>query len=359
MILRGMVLALGLAIIAGTLSACGGRPAAAAFVPPPTLVQVAEVRSAPVEDASEFMATVESLSSTAIKPEVSGVVTKVLVKSGDRVVQGTPMFQIDPSRQEASVSSQDAARAAQEAATTYAKQQLDRAHTLFAAGASSQQELEQAQANYDAAAAQLTALKARLQQERVTLQYYEVRAQAAGSVGDVPIRVGTRVTTDTVLTTIDMNQSLEVNVPIPVERSHDLRMGLPLQLLDSQGNKLATTQIVFISPRVDDQTQSILVKGRLAGDGVLRSSQLVRARVIWKTAPAVTIPILSIVRVNGQPFVFVARQKDGKLVAEQRMVQLGQMFGNDVLLLTGPAPGERIVVSGVQKLDNGAPIRIS
>jgi RND family efflux transporter MFP subunit len=342
------------------MSACGGSPAAAARpAPPPTLVQVAEIRSTRVEDASEYMATVQSLSSTAVKPEVSGVVTRVLVRSGDRVAPGTALFQIDPSRQEASVSSQDAARAAQEAGTTFAKQQLDRARTLFAAGASSQQELEQAQANYDSANAQLTALKARLQQERVTLQYYEVRAQAAGSVGDVPIRVGTRVTTDTVLTTIDLNQSLEVNVPIPVERSRDLRLGLPMQLIDSQGNKLASTEIVFISPSVDQQTQAILVKGRLTGDGLLRSSQQVRARVVWKTAPAVTIPILSVVRVNGQPFVFVAEQKDGRLVAGQRLVRLGAIVGNDVLLVSGPAPGERIVVSGVQKLDNGAPIRIS
>jgi RND family efflux transporter MFP subunit len=352
--------ALGLSLALGVMPACGGSQAAAARpAPPPTLVQVAEIRSTPVEDASEYMATVQSLSSTSIKPEVSGVVTKVFVRSGDRVAPGAPLFQIDPSRQQASVSSQDAARAAQEAAATYAKQQLERARTLFAAGASSQQELEQAQANYDSAEAQLTALKARLQQERVTLQYYEVRAQAAGVVGDVPIRVGTRVTTDTILTTVDLNQSLEVDVPVPVERSQDLKPGLPMQLLDSQGNKLASTQVSYISPRVDDQTQSILVKGRLTGDGVLRSSQLVRARIVWKTMAAVTIPVLSVVRINGQPFVFVAEQKDGRLTAAQRLVRLGQIVGNDVLLLSGPAAGERIVVSGVQKLDNGAPIRIS
>ncbi len=350
----------GLAIAAGAASACGGGPAAAARIgPPPTLVQVAEIKSSPVEDASEYMATVRSLSSTTVKPEVSGFVTNVLVKSGDQVRPGAALFQIDPSRQAASVSSQDAARAAQDAATTYAKQQLDRARTLFSAGASSQQELDQAEANYQSAEAQLSALKARLRQEQVTLQYYEVRSQAAGTVGDVPIRVGMRVTTDTILTTIDLNQSLEVDVPVPVERSRELGLGLPLQLLDGDGKVLVATTISFISPRVDDQTQSILVKGRLTGDGRLRSSQLVRGRVVWKTAPAVTIPILSVVRINGQPFVFVAEQKDGKLVAGQRLVRLGQIVGNDVLLLHGAAPGERIVVSGVQKLDDGAPIRTS
>ncbi|MCX6538511.1 MAG: efflux RND transporter periplasmic adaptor subunit [Acidobacteria bacterium] len=342
------------------MSACGtGRAAPPPLQMPATLVQIAAVQSASIDDASTYVATVQSLSSTSIKPEVSGEVTRILVRSGDRVGPGTPLFEIDPSRQQASVSSQDAARAAQDAATIFAKQQLDRAKTLFAAGASSQQELDQAQANYDAAMAQLTSLKARLQQERVTLKYYEVDAPGAGTVGDVPIRVGMHVTSDTVLTTIDQNQALEVYVPVPLERSRDLRLGLPLQILDGQGTLLAAAQVTFISPRVDDQTQSILVKARLAGDGQLRSSQLVRARIVWRKIEALAIPVLSVVRINGQPFVFVAQEKDGRLVASQRQVQLAQIMDNSVVVTSGLTSGERIVVSGVQKLDNGVPIRTS
>ena len=326
---------------------------------PATLVQIAAVRSAPIDDASTYVATVQSLSSTSIKPEVSGEVTRILVKSGDRVGPGTPLVEIDPSRQQASVTSQDAARAAQDAAAVFAKQQLDRARTLFAAGASSQQDLDQAQANSDAAIAQLTSLKARLQQERVTLRYYEVDAPGAGTVGDVPIRVGMHVTSDTVLTTIDLNQALEVYVPVPLERSRDLELGLPMQILDGTGTLLASAQVTFISPRVDDQTQSILVKARLAGDGHLRSSQLVRARIVWRKVEALAIPVLSVVRINGQPFVFVAQEKDGRLVATQRLVRVAQIVDNDIVVTSGLTPGERIVVSGVQKLDNGMPIRTS
>lgn len=326
---------------------------------PATLVQIAAVQSASIDDASTYVATVQSLSSTSIKPEVSGEVTRILVRSGDRVRPGTPLVEIDPSRQQASVTSQDAARAAQDAATVFAKQQLDRAKTLFAAGASSQQDLDQAQANSDAAIAQLTSLKARLQQERVTLKYYEVHAPGAGTVGDVPIRVGMHVTSDTVLTTIDLNQALEVYVPVPLERSRDLKLGLPLQILDGEGTLLASAQVTFISPRVDDQTQSILVKARLAGDGQLRSSQLVRARIVWRKVEALAIPVLSVVRINGQPFVFVAQEKDGRLVASQRQVRVAQIVDNDIVVTSGLTPGERIVVSGVQKLDNGMPIRTS
>jgi len=351
----GLLVASALAV-----ASCGaGRAAPPPQQMPATLVQVAAVQSASIDDASTYVATIQSLSSTSIKPEVSGEVVRILVKSGDRVAPGAPLVEIDPSRQQASVTSQDAARAAQDAATVFSKQQLDRAKTLFAAGASSQQELEQAQANYDAAMAQLAALNARLKQERVTLKYYEVDAPGAGTVGDVPIRVGMHVTSDTVLTTIDLNQSLEVYVPVPLDRSRDLKLGLPMQILDGQGTLLASAQVTFISPRVDDQTQSILVKARLAGDGRLRSSQLVRARIVWRKVDALAIPVLSVVRINGQPFVFVAQEKNGGMVATQRQVQVAQFLENNVVVTSGLAPGERIVVSGVQKLNNGSPIRTS
>jgi multidrug efflux pump subunit AcrA (membrane-fusion protein) len=117
--------------------------------------------------------------------------------------------------------------------------------------------------------------------------------------------------------------------------------------------------VSFISPRVDDQTQAVLVKGRMAGNGNLRSSQLVRARIVWHTTDGLTIPLLAVVRINGQPFVFVAEGTNGNLVASQRLVRVGQIVGNDIVLLSGLVPGDRIVVSGVQRLANGAPIRTS
>jgi RND family efflux transporter MFP subunit len=312
----------------------------------------------PIEEASDYLASVQSLSSTIIRPEVSGEITRVLVRSGDRVAAGARLFQIDPRRQEATVSTQDAALAAQQSAAKLARQDLDRAKTLFAAGAISQQQLDQAQATFDSAQSVLAAQEARLQQERVTLQYYEVRAPGDGVVGDIPVRVGLHVTSDTTLTSIDRNQQLEVDVQVPLERAHDLRVGLPMRVADGQGRPLAETRIFFVSPRVDDQTQSVLVKGQLPASSGVRAAQLVRARIVWRTNEGLTVPILSIVRVNGQPFVFVAKESGGGgLVAEQRLVTLGDIVGNDVVVTGGLQPSERVVVSGVQKLANGAPIR--
>jgi RND family efflux transporter MFP subunit len=322
-------------------------------------VQTAEVRQTGVEDSSEYVATIESLSSTLIKPEVTGELRAVLVKPGDRVHASTPLFQIDPARQQATVSSQDAARAAQVAATTFARQELDRARTLFQAGASSQQELEQAQANYDAAASQGNALDARLRQERVTLGYYSVRSPSEGTVGDIPVRVGMHVSSDTLLTTIDRNQDLEIDVRVPLERGSDLKLGLPIELIDSGGAPLARTAILFISPRVDDQTQAVLVKGKVPADIGLRSAQYVHARIIWQTHQGLTVPVLSVVRINGQPFVFVAERTNGALTARQQRIEVGDIVGDSFVVLSGLAAGQQIVVSGAQKLDNGARIRTS
>jgi RND family efflux transporter MFP subunit len=346
-------------LAAALAAACGGRPAAAPQAPPPTLVQTSVVRQVPVEEKSEYVATIQSLSSTQIKPEVTGELRAILVSPGDRVQPSTPLFQIDPARQQATVSSQDAARAAQMAATTFAGQQLERARTLFKAGAGSQQDLDQAQANYDAAASQLTSLDARVRQERVTLGYYAVRAPSTGTVGDIPVRVGMHVTSDTLLTTIDRNLDLDVDVSVPLERAADLKVGLPIEVVGGGGTVIAQTAIYFVSRRVDDQTQSVLVKGKVPASADVRSSQYVRARIIWRTRPGLTVPVLSVVRVNGQPFVFVAEPKGGSLTVRQQRVEVGDIIGDSFEVLGGLTAGQQIVVSGAQKLGNGMRIRTS
>jgi multidrug efflux pump subunit AcrA (membrane-fusion protein) len=114
----------------------------------------------------------------------------------------------------------------------------------------------------------------------------------------------------------------------------------------------------FISPRVDGETQSVLVKGQVRNpDGRLRSSQYVRARIIWKTVEGLVVPVTAVLRISGQFFGFVAEEAGGKLVARQRAIKVGPIAGNNYPLVDGIKPGERIVVSGVQKLADGAPIQ--
>jgi RND family efflux transporter MFP subunit len=354
-------IALAVALVALAASACsrqappggGGAPAM-----PPTPVKLAVAQNKPIQDATEFVATLKSLHSTTIQPQIDGQITHIYVKSGDRVAEGAPLMQIDPRRQQAAVSSQEAERASKEAAVAYARQQAERANELLKAGAISKQEQEQSETALRTAEADLKALQAQVQQQEVQLRYFTVTAPTGGIVGDVPVRVGMQVGTQTTLTTIDQNQTLELNVGVPLERGRDLKIGLPIDILSSDSRqKLASSSVTFISPRVDDQTQTILVKGNVANpDGALRSSQFVRARIIWKTADGLVVPVTAVMRVNGEYFAFVADGANGKLVAKQRAIKVGPIVGDDYAVLGGIKPGERIVVSGVQKLADGAPI---
>src|SRR5438105_15924537 len=113
----------------------------AGFPPTPVTLQPAELTR--IEDATEYVAMLRSLHSTTIQPQIDGQVTQIFVKSGDRVAAGAPLMQIDPRRQQAAVSSQQAERAAREAAVAYARQRAQRARGVYAAGAVRKQEQEQ------------------------------------------------------------------------------------------------------------------------------------------------------------------------------------------------------------------------
>jgi len=354
---RGIVL-LVLAAIAGACNRAPAGPPSGQGMPP-TPVTLAAARLMPIEDASEYVASLKSLRSTTIQPQIDGQITRILVTAGERVRQGAPLMQIDPRRQQAAVSSHQAELTAAEATVAYARQQQQRNADLFAAGAISKQTVEQSDTALRTAEANLKALQAQVQQQEVQLRFFTISAPTAGVVGDVPVRVGSQVTTQTLLTTIDQNDTLEVNASVPIERAPALKVGLPLQVLSSDGGqRIAATTISFVSPHVDDQTQSVLVKGMVKNpDGALRASQYVRARIIWKTADGLVVPVTAVLRINGQFFVFVAEPAaGGGLTAKQRAIKVGPIAGDNYPVLDGVKPGERIVVSGAQKLADGAPI---
>jgi RND family efflux transporter MFP subunit len=240
-----------------------------------------------------------------------------------------------------------------------AKIQLERAKGLFSSGVISKQDLDQAQSTYDAANADVKSLDAQIHQQEVQLKYYSVFAPVDGIVGDIPVHVGDRVTNTTMLTTLDERSGLEVYLPIPSDRARELKIGAPVQILDADGNVILTTRVNFISPQVDTATQSVLAKAAVdqAADK-LRSQQLVRARITWSTQPGITIPVVAVSRVSGQYFAFVAEQKDGKDIARQLPLTLGEISGNDYAVLSGLKPGDQVVVSGGQNLADGMSIKI-
>src|SRR5437763_8147558 len=147
-------------------------------------VKVQEAKDVPVSDATEYIATVKSRDSAVIMPQVEGQVTAIMVHSGESVREGQPLMDIDPLKQQATVKSQESARAAQQATVNWTKQQYERAQGLASAGVVSKQDLDQAKATLDAAQAQMDALDAQVKEQQVQLRYYKVTAPRGGMVGD-------------------------------------------------------------------------------------------------------------------------------------------------------------------------------
>ena len=321
-------------------------------------VHVKTAQPARVDETTDYVATLKSRDTAVIMPQVEGIITQIFVHSGEAVEAGAPILQIDPAKQQATVKSQEDAHAAQLAQVKWAQQNYERISGLANAGVVSRQELDQAKAALDAAQSQLQALEAQVREQQVQLHYYQVVASRAGIVGDVPVRVGDRVTTGTVLTTVDRPGTLEAYVYVPVEKSAQLKMNLPVDLVDASGKVLTPSRVTFISPQVDNTTQTVLIKALVPNNNdALRNAQFIRARVVWGTQQKPVVPVVAVSRIGGQYFAFVAEpDPKGGYVVHQKPLQVGQIVGNDYVVLDGIKPGDKVVVTGTQFLIDGIPV---
>lgn len=91
----------------------------------------------------------------------------------------------------------------------------------------------------------------------------------------------------------------------------------------------------------------------------VRVMQYVRARIVWSNNPVLAVPIVAVSRLAGQYFVFVAEMRDQGFVARQTPVTIGDVIGETYVVRSGLMPGARIIVSNVQKLGDGAPVKPS
>lgn len=319
-------------------------------------VQTQVAQSQKVGDYTEYLATLKSRSSSILQPEVEGQVTKIFVRSGDHVQPGQVLMEIDPRRQEATLNSQEANTRSKRAALEYNEKELERTKSLYAAGVVSRQELDQAQSAYDSSKADVDALAQTVDQQRVQLRYYSVYAPTAGTVGDIPVRVGDRVTNSTVLTTLDQGNALEAYISIPAEKSSSVHTGMPVDLVADSGEIVPTT-IFFVSPRVDSASQLLLVKASVPNaNGHFRNDQVLHARVVWNQVGRPMLPVTAVSRISGQTFAFVVGDRNGQPIAQQRSVELGEIVGNDYEVLGGINPGDKVITTSVNMLVDGMPV---
>jgi RND family efflux transporter MFP subunit len=321
-------------------------------------VQTLTINSSPVPESDEYVATIKSRHSATVNPQVDGNLTRIEARSGERVKAGQLLMVIDPMKQQATLDAQIATEHQKLALLEYNEIDLKRQRRLFDAGVTSRAVLDSAEQAYRNAKADYnSAVASRLAQQQ-QLNYYRIQAPRDGIVGDIPVHIGDYVSPTTLLTTVEENRDLEAYIYIPVSRAAQVRRGLKVDILDSSEKLVERTEIDFVSPQVDNGLQGILAKANVrSGPELLRNAQLVKARVIWSTAATPTVPVLAVSRLAGQAFVFVVQNQDGKSIAKQRPITLGDTVGNDYSVSGGLQNGDKVIVSGTQVLADGAPVQ--
>lgn len=373
---------------------------------PAVPVQLQAIQPGSFQEDSEFVGALEAQDRVDLRPEVDGRITQIFVAPGDPVAAGQPILQLNPDQAQAqlagaqagvgvALSSRDAAAAQLESSRAerlqaesdlrLAETEFNRTKSLVDKGALSAQDLDRAQNEVEVTRARLQQLEdniraaqSRLNQAQASLDqsqsqvavsqedlgFKQINAPIAGIVGDLLVKVGDYVEQGDSLTSLTQNEFLFLRLQVPVTRSSQLAIGLPVELLDSTtGARLATGSLSFISPEVDTGAQSILVKARFPNaSGRLRAGQFVRARMIWTTTTELLVPTVAVTRVGGQSFVYVVDKttsENGEMmdIVSQRPVQLGGIQGNSYQVLGGLEPGESIAVTNILKLRDGAPIQ--
>ncbi|MBD3885628.1 efflux RND transporter periplasmic adaptor subunit [Phormidium tenue FACHB-886] len=380
---------------------------AKASSPSPSSVQVKVLRSSTLQDSTDFVGTLEAEQTVELKPQIDGRIDRVLVKPGDRVQQGDPIFSLNLDETAPEVNSAQANVNAAVAARNTAAQQLQVAQSQLRS-AQSQYELAQVnntryqylvtqgavgQSTGDQYATTLKVQSDAVKQARdqvkaeetaieeananirkaeadaatakVSLNFKQVIAPISGSVGDITLKSGDYVETGQVLTTINQNETFDLQIPIPISRSNELRTGLAVQLLDPNTEKtLSSGTIYFVASKADPTAQSILARARFSNaQGNLRDAQYVKARVVWTTKPGVLVPTTAVATIGGQNFVFTAQDKPDQdktdnsktqTIAHQIPVTLGAIQGQDYQVVKGLKPGDRVIVSGILRLREGS-----
>lgn len=337
------------------LAACGGEKGAAPQ-PPPRPVEVVKLAPTEVRESGEYLGSLLSRGSVTVLPQVAGYVRKIHVKPGERVAAGAVLVEIDAREENAALTSAGAQAASARAGLELAKKEMARAEQLNRDGVVSAQELDQRRADVAAAQAAVRAAGAEVSQRRVALSNNLVKAPVPGVIGEVAVRLGDYVTATTPLTTVAKAKALELTVSVPAARARGLAPGAPVEILGEDGAVLVATQAFYVAPEADPRTQLVELKATFDNTVGLRPNELVRARVVYRTTQAMELPVLAVQRQSGQTFAFVVVEQGGQAVAERRPVKLGEIGEAGYRIEGGLAPGDRVAVSSLQMLRDGAPV---
>lgn len=351
------------------LTASGCREAAPPAAPPPPVVQVMEVTKKKIARSATFIGQLDSPQNVEVRARVESFLDKILFKEGEEVKEGDPLFELDKKPYEEHLAAAKAKLAEANAALSKSKLDVERLTPLAAAGATPQRDLDTAKSTRDANAAAVASAEASVKSAELDIGYCDIKAPLSGRIGAKAVPIGSLVGKGepTLLATISQVDPIwfycfisEVDF-LQAERlatEAGRKMGeLPVNLILTDGTEHPDPgKWVFVDRVVDATTATIRARAEFPNPRkVLRPGMFARVRISLPTQEGnILVPERALTDLQGKSFVWVV-SADNK--AFQRLVEVApNRIGPDAVILKGLEAGERIVVEGVQKLREGAPV---
>lgn len=350
------------------LTSCGGGKQGAGFNDNEYPVRTIESQGSSSETL--YPATIRGVQDVEIRPKVSGFITKLLVKEGQRVAAGQLLFVIDSETYQAAVRQAKAAVSSATAQLNTAKLTYDNSQKLFNSNVIGQYELQTAQNTYENAKAALAQAQASLASAKETLSYCFVKSPTSGLVGSLPFKVGALVgpTSAQPLTTVSDNNTMEVFFSMTekdvldmarsvggVKESLSTYPTVKLKLADgtiySQPGK-----VTKMSGVIDSSTGSVSMVAHFSNpDHILRSGGSGSIVVPKVTSNAIVVPQDAVAQVQDRYFVYILGKNNRVKYTEIKISPDND--GKTYVVTSGLKVGDRIVLKGITALTDGAEIK--
>ncbi len=405
----------GAAILFNLLARENKSPSSTTQQQAPLSVKLADVQPSQIKESSEFIATLQSLNSESLKATTQGKVSQIFVKQGSEVTAKAPLIQIDSNNQPAKADNKSRSNSAiqtlqlqlQNARTQFqdlevqhlsklqnvrlSQEKYEKYSNLAAQGAVSKQSRDEYAQKLEAAKLEFNNLDSRIQTQQATVsslekalqqaqvnksnnlpapqtlekpQQYRVKAPFKGTVANISVKVGDLVNPSTRVATVTQNQPLEVDIPVSLENKSQLRKGMAVEIINSKGENIGVGKIFFISPEVNQNTRTILVKALFENkEGKVQAGKFAKARINWNQHSGLLIPTTAVFNIAGEAFVYVAEKFNStavssRLVAKQKQVKLGKIIDNKYQVIEGLQPGEKVVISKLLNIKDGDILRV-
>lgn len=315
----------------------------------PVAVEVGRAERMRLLDTTEAIGTLRSVRSVVLRPEISGRVTALGFRDGQRVRQGQLLVQLDDTLLRAQL------RQA-EAQAGIARTQLQRNRDLAAQNFVSSNAVDQSAATLEVALAQVAVVQAQIGRMRLLAPF-------DGQAGIGQLVVGDFVRDGTELVRVEDMSQLWVDYRMPERDVGRVRTGLGVEVtVDAYPGRSFTGRIVALDAQVDSEGRALLVRARLDNpDGLLKPGMFARTRTtIGARDAAVVVPEAALVPQGGEQYlVKVVDGPQGK-VSQRLRAQLGARVAGKVEVLDGVAAGDTVVVAGHERLMRGEaqPLRI-